>query len=99
KHTGVFGCSTKWSEKSAGREAALAKIEEEPVTVQLASKADLTKLRTNPSHKMMLVNFWATWCGSCIVEFADIEDTLRMYSDRDLSLVTVSVNMPDEQAS
>jgi peroxiredoxin len=98
KHTGVFGCSTKWSEKSAGREAALAKIEEEPVTVQLASKADLTKLRTNPSHKMMLVNFWATWCGSCIVEFADIENTLRMYSDRDYSLVTVSANMPDERA-
>ena len=26
KHTGVFGCSTKWSEKAAGRQAALEKI-------------------------------------------------------------------------
>jgi peroxiredoxin len=99
KHMGVFGCSTKWSEKSADRVAAMQKLEAQPVTVALASKADLAKLRTNPSHQMMLVDFWATWCGSCIVEFADIEDTLRMYSDRDFSLVTVSANMPDEKAS
>ena len=99
KHTGVFGCSTKWSEKAADRVAAMQKLEAQPVTVTLASKADLEKLRTNPSHKLMLVDFWATWCGSCVVEFADIEDTLRMYADRDFSLVTVAANMPDERAS
>jgi peroxiredoxin len=99
KHTGVFGCSTKWSEKAAGREAALAKINEQPVTVEMISKAELTKLRTNPTHQMMLIDFWATWCGSCIVEFADLQDTLRMYGARDYSLVTVSANMPDEQPS
>ncbi|MGA2535362.1 MAG: redoxin domain-containing protein [Terracidiphilus sp.] len=98
-HTGAIGCSTKWSEKSADRIATLHKIEEQPVTVDLVSQADLAKLRANPSHQMTLVDFWATWCGSCIAEFADIQDTFRMYSDRDLSLVTVSVNMPDEQAS
>jgi peroxiredoxin len=98
-HTGAMGCSTKWAEKSADRIATLRKIEAQPVTVELASKEDLAKLRTNPTHKIMLIDFWATWCGSCIAEFADIEDTLRMYSDRDLSLVTVSVNMPDEEPS
>jgi peroxiredoxin len=97
KHTGVFGCSTKWSEKAAGRQAALEKINEQPVTVETISQAELTKLRTNPSHQMMLVDFWATWCGSCIVEFADLQDTLRMYGARDYSVVTVSANMPDEQ--
>lgn len=98
KHTGAMGCSTKWSEKVVERIAALNKIEEQPVAVDLVSKTDLATLRTNPSHQIMLVDFWATWCGSCIAEFADIQDTFRMYSDRDLSLVTVSVNVPDEQA-
>ncbi len=98
KHTGVFGCSTKWQEKSADREAALEKINQQPVSVEMISKAELTKLRTNPSHQMMLVDFWATWCGSCIVEFADLQNTLRMYGARDYSVVTVSANMPDEKA-
>lgn len=98
-HTGVFGCSTKWQEKSAGRIAALEKIDEQPVHLELASKDDLRKLRTNPTHQMMLVDFWATWCGSCVAEFSDLQDTLRMYGLRDFSLVTVSANMPDEKAS
>jgi peroxiredoxin len=98
KHTGVFGCSTKWKEKSAGREAALEKINQQPVNVEMISKAELTKLRTNPGHQMMLVDFWATWCGSCIVEFADLQNTLRMYGGRDFSMVTISANMPDEKA-
>jgi peroxiredoxin len=99
KHTGVFGCSTKWQEKAQDRSAALQKLEEQPISLELVSKADLTKLRTNPSHQLMLVDFWATWCGACVVEFADLQDTQRMYADRDLSLVTVSANMPDEKAS
>lgn len=99
KHTGVFGCSTKWQEKSAGRLIEQQKIDDQPVSVGMASKIDLAKLRSNPSHRMMLVDFWATWCGSCVAEFADLQNTLRMYSDRDFSLLTVSVNMPNEKES
>src|SRR5215475_9401336 len=99
KHTGVFGCSTKWQEKSAQRVAALHKIEEQPITVDMATADDLKKLRENSSKRMTLISFWATWCGSCIEEFADLEDTYLMYKVRDFDLVTVSANMPDEQTS
>lgn len=98
-HTPVFGCSTKWKEKSADRVAALNKLDEEPVRLQMVSKAELAKLRANPSHQLMLVDFWATWCGSCVAEFSDLQDTLRMYGLRDFSLVTVSVNTPDQKDS
>jgi len=97
KKTGVFGCSTKWQEKQASRVASLRKIEEQPVTLEMASASDLQTLRTNPTRHMLLVSFWATWCGSCIEEFSDLQDTFRMYKVRDFDLVTVSANMPDEK--
>jgi peroxiredoxin len=96
-HTGVFGCSTKWKEKHRAQVEALRNIEAQPVRVEMASAADLKNLRANPEKKMLLVTFWATWCGSCIHEFPDFEDTFRMYSLRDFELVTVAANMPDEK--
>jgi peroxiredoxin len=99
KHTGVFGCSTKWQEKAASRAEGLRKIEGQPVKLEMAAAADLKLLRQNPTNHMVLLSFWATWCGSCIAEFADFQDTYQMYKDRDLELVTLAANMPDEKTS
>jgi len=95
--TGVFGCSTKWKEKEASRIADQKKIEAEPVRLEVASADDLKKLRANPTGKLLLVSFWATWCGPCVHEFPEIETTYRMYRVREFDLVTVSTNMPDEK--
>jgi peroxiredoxin len=99
KHTGVFGCSTKWQEKAASRIEALRKIDAQPIKVEMASAADLKRLRENPAKRMVLISFWATWCGSCVEEFSDLEDTYLMYQVRDMDLVTVAANMPDEKPS
>jgi thiol-disulfide isomerase/thioredoxin len=97
-HTGVFGCSTKWISKEDSARKELQKIEAEPVSVSLVSADDLKKLRNNGTGKVLLVNFWATWCGPCVHEFPDLETTYRMYRLRDFDMVTVSTNMPDEKA-
>jgi peroxiredoxin len=98
-HTGVFGCSTKWPEKSLQREEAERKIESAPVHLENVDAAGLKRLRANPGGQVTLIDFWATWCGSCVAEFADLQETYRMYSGRDFNMVTVSVNMPDEEPS
>ena len=98
EQTGVFGCSTKWKEKLEARLADQKKIEAEPVRLDVATAEDLQKLRANPTGKMLLVSFWATWCGPCVHEFPEVETTYRMYRVRDFDLVTVSTNMPDEKA-
>ncbi len=97
--TPSFGCSIKWAYKGEGSKEEMAEIEREPVSVQLASADDLRALRKNPTGKLLLVNFWATWCGPCVKEFPEFQTMYRMYRHRPFDLVTVSANYPDAQAA
>ena len=97
--TEALGDPIDWAFGAAGAKAQIAKIEAEPVSVTLASKDDLKKLRGNPTGKFLLVNFWATWCGPCVGEFPDLQDTFRMYRGRDFAFITISENDPAEKQS
>jgi thiol-disulfide isomerase/thioredoxin len=97
EHTGVFGCTTKWKSLAPTRIADLKKIEAEPVQLDSVSATELKKLRQNPTGKLLLVNFWATWCGPCIHEMPDLQMIYRMYRRRDFDLVTVATNLQDEK--
>ena len=55
------------------------------------------KLVQQYKGKPLLVNFWATWCEPCLEEFSDLQKMVRMYRKRDLDIVTVSLNAPDEK--
>ena len=91
------GDAIVWASGAAGVKSQITKIEGEPITVSLATKDDLKKLRGNPTGKFLLVNFWATWCGPCVAEFPDLQDSFRMYRGRDFALITVSENDPTEK--
>ncbi len=98
-HTPVFGCSTKWMSHAATAREEMQEWLAQPVMVEAASLADLRRLRTNPEHKTLLVNFWATWCAPCKIEYPKLLQTYLWYRSRDLDFVSVSVDAPDQRAS
>jgi thiol-disulfide isomerase/thioredoxin len=95
--TPAVGCSTKWLYKEEGRREEMAEIEKKPVSVKPVSIDDLRALRKNTTAKLLLVDFWATWCGPCRKELPVFETMYRMYGHRAFDLVTVSINYPDEK--
>ena len=95
--TPSVGCSTKWIYKEEGRKEELAEIERKPVQLQTANAEELKILRKNDGGKLLLVNFWATWCGPCRQEMPDFQTIYRMYGHRAFDMVTVSINYPDEK--
>lgn len=96
--TRAVGCSVKWSDKENAVQAFMDKLAAEPVTVAPADAATLAALRKNDSGRFRLVNFWATWCAPCVVEFPEFVAIHRMYRHRDFEFVSVAINRPDEEA-
>jgi thiol-disulfide isomerase/thioredoxin len=92
--TRVFGCSTKWADKRAGAEAALAKWDREPVKLDRIDEAGVKKLAANDTKKLRVINVWATWCGPCIAELPEFVTMNRMYRRRNFELITISLDDP-----
>lgn len=98
KSTPAMGCSTKWAFKEDSVKAEAATNDAKPVNVDMATPEQLkTLLKNHGTDKILFVNFWATWCAPCVEEFPEIQKMVRMYDERDVEFVTVSVNNPDER--
>lgn len=94
--TPTIGCSIKWASKGGQAEEA-NEIAAKPVKLDLAGADELKALRRNTGDKILLIDFWATWCGPCVQEFPEFEKMYRMYGHRKFGLVTVSAQFPDEK--
>ncbi len=63
-------------------------------TIKLTDGTDVTLSELLKTHKAVLLNIWATWCGPCRMEFPYMEEAYKQVSD-DLAIVAVSCEPTD----
>lgn len=42
--------------------------------------------------KVLLIDFWASWCGPCIAEIPNVKKVYEMYKDKGLEVLSVSID-------
>lgn len=52
--------------------------------------------RINKSDSVLIVNFWATWCGPCIEELPYFHEMARKYKDQKVKLLLVTLDFAED---
>jgi thiol-disulfide isomerase/thioredoxin len=68
---------------------------------QLAQLLPITEkqvpaLMASLKGKVVLVNFWATWCSPCVKEFPNLVKLQKLYKEKGVAVVFISVDEPED---
>jgi thiol-disulfide isomerase/thioredoxin len=64
------------------------------IEVKVVKHADLVKAIAANKGKVVLVDFWATWCAPCVKKFPDIVAMHEKYHDKGLVVIAVTFDKP-----
>lgn len=76
---------------------AISKETTTDVTVAIVDRADFNEVIAKHRGKVILVDFWATWCGPCREQFPHTVDISRKYGKQELVVVSVSMDEAESE--
>lgn len=77
--------ATKPAAKTTAKASATPKV-------TLLKPAAFAQLIKQSKGKVLIVNFWATWCGPCVAEFPELVKLDQAYRDKGVRLVGVTAD-------
>ena len=86
----MVGCSS-WSTQVNAAEKAVQDHKPAPHFMLTGAKGASIKL-SDYKGRVVLLNFWATWCGPCKIEIPWFVEFQNKYKDRGLAVLGVSMD-------
>jgi peroxiredoxin len=88
----AFGCPIKRSQGAQKIKAAGTRTKVAEPKVAMLKPADFNKYKAAAKGKVLVVNFWATWCGPCVAEFPELVALDAKYRDKGVRMAGISVD-------
>jgi thiol-disulfide isomerase/thioredoxin len=86
----LVGCEADSGKPGPGKARAGSDVE-----LTEATAATIVRAVRERKGSVVLVDFWATWCGPCVERFPHLVGLHQKYAD--LGLVCVSINIEDQE--
>lgn len=74
------------------------KTEQVAIDLQTVSKEGFEKVIASHKGKVVLVDFWATWCPPCVKQFPHTVELWHKHKDKGLDVISVSVDETKDNA-
>jgi len=98
--TGSEDASTDGAAEDATPTNATADVEaSDSIGVEIADENRLASIVADHHGNVVLIDFWATWCGPCVEQFPHTVELHKRFHDQGLAVVSMSLNEPEEKAA